>query len=74
MQRVEFERQSEGTHNVWDLLINSNCECNGASCCNCQVEDQKDFGGFHDFDEDMINEHYFNRRSTIRISNCTIAI
>ncbi|KAK2372790.1 histone-lysine N-methyltransferase SUVR5 [Trifolium repens] len=55
MQGIEIDRQGEGTHNVGDLLINSNC----------QVVDQKDYGGFHDFDEDMINERYLTSENSL---------
>jgi len=58
MEGVEIERRDDRIQNVSDLLTNSNCQCNGASCGNCQGEDQKDYGGFHDFDEDMINERF----------------
>lgn len=67
MQELEIERRDDGTQNVADLLTNSNCQCNGASCCNCQGEDQKGYGGFHDFDEDMINERYLTSENSLSV-------
>jgi hypothetical protein len=57
MQGIEIDKQGEGTHNVGDLLINSNC----------QVDDQKDYVGFHDFDEDMINERYLTSENSLSV-------
>ncbi|KAI4314897.1 hypothetical protein L6164_027760 [Bauhinia variegata] len=52
----QIERQGEGQETVGEFLINSDCQCSGASCCDCQVEDQKEPCGFHDFEDDQINE------------------
>lgn len=55
MEAPQIERQGEGKQTVCDLLNNSDCQCIGASCCDCQVEDKKEYCGFHDF-EHVINE------------------
>lgn len=49
MQGSQVERQG-------DLSTNSDCQCIGASCCDYRVGDQNEYCGFHDFEEDMINE------------------
>lgn len=67
MQELEIERRDDGSQNVSDLLTNSNCQCNGASYCNCQGEEQKNYGGFHDFDEDMINERYLTSENSLSV-------
>ncbi|KAJ1419080.1 Histone-lysine N-methyltransferase SUVR5 [Sesbania bispinosa] len=55
MQGPHIESQGEGKQTVCDLLANSDCQCIGASCSDCQVEDQKEYCGFHDFEDDVIN-------------------
>lgn len=43
------------------------CQCNGASCGDCQVNEQKEYCGFHDFEEDMINERYITSENALSV-------
>ena len=52
----QIERQAQGQQTVCELLTNSNCQCCGASCCDCQVGDQKESSISHDVEDDEINE------------------
>ncbi|XP_058760231.1 histone-lysine N-methyltransferase SUVR5-like isoform X1 [Vicia villosa] len=67
MQGPEIEMQDDGTQNVCAPLTNSNCQCNGASCCDCQAEDQKNYSGFVDFDDEMMNERYLTSENSLAV-------
>ncbi|TKY70507.1 Histone-lysine N-methyltransferase SUVR5 [Spatholobus suberectus] len=60
MQGPHIERQG-------DLSTNSDYQCIGASCCDCQVDDQNEYCGFHDFEEDMINEPCLASENSISV-------
>lgn len=65
MQGPETERQGEGTQTICDLSTNSDCQCDGASCYDCQGE--KEYFGFHDFEEDMINERCLTSENSLSV-------
>ncbi|XP_029127593.1 histone-lysine N-methyltransferase SUVR5 isoform X3 [Cajanus cajan] len=50
-----------------DLSTNSDCQYIGASSCDCQVDDHNEYCGFHDFEEDMINEACLTSDNSIAI-------
>jgi len=60
MQGPQIERQC-------GLSTNSDCQCIGASCCDCQVDDQNDYCGLHDFEEDIINEPCLTSDNSISV-------
>ncbi|QCD90972.1 histone-lysine N-methyltransferase SUVR5 isoform X1 [Vigna unguiculata] len=60
MQGPQIERQG-------GLSTNSDCQCIGASCCDCQVDDQNEYCGFHDFEEDIINEPCLTSDNSISV-------
>ncbi|KAI4327534.1 hypothetical protein L6164_019983 [Bauhinia variegata] len=62
-----IERQGEGQETVGDLSINSDCQCGVASCPYCQGEDQKESCGFHDFEDDEINEPCLTSENSLPI-------
>ncbi|KHN36168.1 Histone-lysine N-methyltransferase SUVR5 [Glycine soja] len=55
-QLNESSHKMQGPQIERHLSTNSDCQCIGTSCCDCQVDDQHEYCGFHDFEEDMINE------------------
>lgn len=52
----QIERQGQTQQNICEPLINIACQCGGASCCDCQVEGQKESISFRDVEDDGINE------------------
>ncbi|KAK7263045.1 hypothetical protein RJT34_30629 [Clitoria ternatea] len=52
----EVERQGLVQQNACELLSNSDCQCGAASCCDCQVEGQKESNSLHDGEDGEINE------------------
>ena len=56
IEGAQIERQGEEKQTVCDLSTNSDFQCIRDSGCDCQVEDQKEYCGFQDIEEDVINE------------------
>nr|KYP45514.1 Histone-lysine N-methyltransferase SUVR5 [Cajanus cajan] len=56
LEGAQIEGQDQMQQTVCELLTNIDCQCGGASCCDCQVEGQKEFYSFHDVEDDEINE------------------
>ncbi|KAK7252873.1 hypothetical protein RIF29_37126 [Crotalaria pallida] len=67
MEGPQIERQGEGKQTVCDLSNNLDGQCVGASCYDCEVEDQKEYCDFHDFEEDMINEPCLASENTLSV-------
>lgn len=63
----DMERQGEEAQTVCDVLTNSDCQCNGASCSDCQAQDQKEYCGFNDFEEGMINERCLTTENSLSV-------
>lgn len=61
MQGAQIERKGEGKQ------TNSDCQCIGASCCDCQVEDQKLDCRFNYFEGDVENEPCLASENTLSV-------
>ncbi|KAL2333658.1 hypothetical protein Fmac_014871 [Flemingia macrophylla] len=63
----QIERQDQMQQTVCELLTNIDCQCGGTSCCDCQVEGQKDIYSLHDVEDDEINEPYLAFENSVSI-------
>lgn len=64
MEGPQMVRQGQGQRTTCELLTNSDCQCSGASGCDCQVEDQKESCSFHEIEDDEINEPCLTSENT----------
>ncbi|XP_061338628.1 histone-lysine N-methyltransferase SUVR5-like [Gastrolobium bilobum] len=67
MEGPQIERQDRVQQIGCELLTNSDCQCSGASCCDRQVEDQKESCSFHDVEDDEINEPFLTCENSLSI-------
>ena len=63
----QINSQGEGQEAVCDLSTNPDCHCIEGSCCECQVEDQKDSFDFHGLEDDEMNEPYSTSENPLPI-------
>ncbi|RDX66736.1 Histone-lysine N-methyltransferase SUVR5, partial [Mucuna pruriens] len=69
MEGLQIERQGQMQQTVCELVANINCQCGGASCCDCQVEGQKESYSFHDVEVDEINESCLALENSVCIAD-----
>ncbi|KAK7263044.1 hypothetical protein RJT34_30628 [Clitoria ternatea] len=60
-----IERHGQMQQTVCELLSKSDCQCGGASCCDCQVEWKKESCSLHCVEDDEINEFCFENSFSI---------
>ncbi|KAK7250849.1 hypothetical protein RIF29_33575 [Crotalaria pallida] len=64
IEEPQIEREGQGQQTACELLTNSVCQLNEASCFDCQVEgDQKEFCSFDDVEDDEINVPCLNSQN-----------
>lgn len=68
MEGPKVERQGQMQQQIaCELFTNSDCQYNGASCCDNLVEDQKESCSLHDAEDDEINEPCLTSENSLSI-------